>query len=611
MSRLNPMNYLTQASDMDTRLGFGDMQAIMADPSLFGSPGTKDQPWSRTAPKSREWYEDWSATLGEVPENQIYPDTSSVGVLNADMITMINTAFSVEQTEYATWRDLAHMDENDGYVSTALDTIADAALGVERGGVKYLQQPFTIQVRKPRDETDIDLEAIPRIINDMCKRLDLHEQELWQIGRATIQFGNEFREVIIDDNIMSPYQQEGGGGTFDEPLSGCITRFDHRPSWQLWPKFDEKGNRIEGYTQKGRFQGKEQAIEFQEWQIVQFKVGKCARGKGSGLFMNVRRDWKKLQYLEEGLILARITRAYPKLVHKVPVAVQAAGDPEMVQAQIRNYQDSITRKRQAQSTAGKVDSAFNPTDVTTDYYVSKFFYLQPGAAPIETDIQVLEGSATHITDITDILHIRDKIITRSRVPRRYLGIEEKAGSSPQNASSDSEDVQFARVVRTLQRALTAGLKKLFNMELHLNGVLATDDDYDIVWSPISTMDKLTRADIMVKLGQAALQLQQVFDGGLTVDFLVRHVLEFQDRDQDSIVAEITRGQEEHRQKAMEDETQKAMAYNNPDAAEAAGYGPPSQQGEPREPQGGDEESPDEGDEPLDEDEDLEEQLLRR
>ena len=207
------MNYLTQASDMDTRLGFGDMQAIMADPSLFGSPGTKDQPWSRTAPKSREWYEDWSATLGEVPENQIYPDTSSVGVLNADMITMINTAFSVEQTEYATWRDLAHMDENDGYVSTALDTIADAALGVERGGVKYLQQPFTIQVRKPRDETDIDLEAIPRIINDLCKRLDLHEQELWQIGRATIQFGNEFREVIIDDNIMSPYQQEGGGGT--------------------------------------------------------------------------------------------------------------------------------------------------------------------------------------------------------------------------------------------------------------------------------------------------------------------------------------------------------------------------------------------------------------
>jgi len=149
------------------------------------------------------------------------------------------------------------------------------------------------------------------------------------------------------------------------------------------------------------------------------------------------------------------------------------------------------------------------------------------------------------------------------------------------------------------------------MELHLNGVLATDDDYDIVWSPISTMDKLTRADIMVKLGQAALQLQQVFEGGLTVDFLVRHVLEFQDRDQDSIVAEITRGQEEHRQKAMEDETQKAMAYNNPDAAEAAGYGPPGQQGEPQEPQGGDEESPDEGDEPLDEDEDLEEQLLRR
>ena len=545
------------STDFEAASGWGEFTDSMRDPS-FPAPGfdARNTGIGISRPP-RSWYKNWSLVFSQAPENRIFPDTTSVGVINADMITLTNVAFAVEQAEYAVNRDLENMDQDGAYISTALDTISDAAIGIEMSSLTGGNKVPSI---------DTEDERISLIAEDLFKRIGFHRL-LWQAARDTLHFGNSFYEIILDESTQSRYQQ------MNDLPGGCIVRLGPRPWYQMFPRVDLRGNRLEGYVQKGRFQGRDQVIEYDEWQVLHFYVGKLVRCKGTALFSSVRRDYKKLQYLEEGLILARISRSYPKLVFKIPIPVAQAGDADAADKMVKKFQDELTRKRQIHRTSNNLDSVFNPTDVTTDFYVARYFHLQPGSAPIDTEVELLESQGNYATDIADILHLQDKIITRSRVPRRYYGLEEKAGSQQGNNQAGGEDVQFVRIVKTLQWALTDGVRKLVNQELICHGIDPEEAAYEVHWPPVSTVDRLTEADVMVKATTAASQLEQVLASGtLPVGFLLKYIIKFPQEDLDRMVSEIEEGQRQAQEKQMEMETTRAAAYNNPDYAEATGYG---------------------------------------
>jgi hypothetical protein len=317
-------------------------------------PARKREDWrERFKRLGEEWYSKFGELFRLSEEGTTYEDKTSVGVINADITNIVYLPYASEQKAYVTHQDLIKMDGDDAIVSTALDTLMDAALAVERGGIGESDRPFAIETEDP---------DVLKILDELCRRIDLYS-EIWQIGRNGLKFGSEYRELVIDDTEFSSYQRENG------LPPAAIVRFDHRPEHTVWPNLDDKGNKLPGWVQKFRLAAKETAIPFEDWQIVPFLFGEVWAMRGTPLFKSCIRTWKKLQYLEEGLILARLSRAYPKLLHKVLVPIGKGLDPTATRSILDSYRQAIERKRQTNLTKQSTEATFSPLDVTTDLFV--------------------------------------------------------------------------------------------------------------------------------------------------------------------------------------------------------------------------------------------------
>jgi hypothetical protein len=555
---MKPMKQSTDTAwgDLD---GWGSMAAV-------SSPGTMGANRGKLAGllrKPRDWYRSFSEVFTASEENTIYPDVSSVGVLNADFSSIFNIAFAVEQHRYTLHRDLDYMDANDAIISTALDTIVDAALGREKGGVGG-NKPIEIECKDPR---------VVQIIDDLCARVDVYHK-IGPALRQTEKYGNSFWEMQIDDDYMTPTQAEDGG-----ELMGAVTRLDPRPEHQMYPKLDEKGNERGGYTQKGRLQGKDTAIEYEDWQIIHFRTGEIVAGIGTPLFKSIMRTWKKLQYLEEGLVLARLTRAYPCTLHKVLIPVQRGNEAGYIQKELNQYKDRVEKKQIQNLDTGNMEATFNPISAAMSYYVPKLYSVAPGFTPIESEVEILEPSNTALGSFDDLLYHRDKIVCRSRVPRRYLGIEEK--NPPQGDGLNREDVQFARILYAAQDILDQGLRKLFNYELMLHGILPHTVEYTIKFPVITTVDRVSEADLSLKAAQAMATWQDVFAGGLPTEFLVEWLKRSPDQDADELVVQIEEGKKKAADLAADAAAKEASAWQRPQEYGASQQPPPPTGGGPQ------------------------------
>jgi hypothetical protein len=79
------------------------------------------------------------------------------------------------------------------------------------------------------------------------------------------------------------------------------------------------------------------------------------------------RTWKKLQYLEEGLVLARLTRAYPCTLHKVLIPVQRGNEAGYIQKELNQYKDRVEKKQIQNLDTGNMEATFNPISAAMSY----------------------------------------------------------------------------------------------------------------------------------------------------------------------------------------------------------------------------------------------------
>lgn len=482
--------------------------------------------------------------LVKEPSSPIVRDlkvTTETGASDANYASFTDALWRVRHDRKSIYNDLHDMDLNDPLVATALDVIADCATGYEDVDIDAFDWILESNDDKAR-----------KLLDELKGRLDLGS-EAWQITRNFVRNGEEFREVVVDDDDI-------------------IQRFKYLPPYQIMPKFDRFGNKIPGWEQRPETTVPGLVIDFEEWQIVAFVYGARRGWFGSGLLLPARRTWRRLQKVEDGMAIARMTRAYDKLLHKVPV--KADWDTVRVQETLLNYRNNMTKRRGLDSD-GNVVQREKPLEIETDFYI-------PDDGSGKGGIDVLAAQNMQLMNIEDVQHHQDLLLARLKVPRKYMNLSSKKGALTEGGLA-AEDIQFARTLRQVQAVLRAGLRQLGAMALIFQGYDPDRVGLGIRLPKISTEDQLTNAKIQFTFAQAAKLYAEVL-GGLPQELVADKYMELDDDTKEILATFVTdqeskMNEEKSRQRELEDrnfEIDKKIATKRTETGSSSGTNKPSQ-----------------------------------
>ena len=391
----------------------------------------------------------------------------------------------------AVYLDLREMMRNDPIVQRGLKIIADCTVCLEdetKDGFDW-----TMALRNER--------AL-KVLNDMKARLDLGH-EVWQIVFKFVLYGEEFREIVVNDEQL-------------------VTAFNSLPSYSVVPRFDALGNRLPGWDQHPEGLTLNRKLSFDEWQVVPFIFGPKQGFFGTGLMSSARRSWRRLQKLEDGLAIARMTRAYDARVHKVPVKPEWNLIKQL--EAITNYKHSLTRRRGLDS-ENNTFLRDDPLTPETDIYI-------PDDGSKRGGVEVLAAQNMQLMNIEDLRYHQDALLTCLGVPRKYLNLQTK-GSPLSDSSITAEDKQFARSLRHNQATLRGGLLVLARWALLFQGFDADELGVGVRMAKINVDDYLIAAKVQMNLAQAAqIFSQTLLVGGLPPELVMDKYMELNDEEKE-------------------------------------------------------------------------------
>jgi hypothetical protein len=426
--------------------------------------------------------------IGLQPVNNLGSDktlTDMLGTSDTNSMTSIPTQWKVFQDRKSVYLDIEAMDGQDEVVATALDITASNA-------TDFLDdEPSRLQFRS-KDA------RVSKILNDLRTRLELDDSVTWQLARDMAMHGSIFREVVIDAKLMK------------------IVDFKQTLPFQIYPKTNMKGDKQPGWLVKVEqdiYNGGGQSLD--EWQICPFLFGSKRGYLTTPPLAAARRGWYRLNKMEDGMAVARLVRAYDKLVHKIPVQQQWATDD--ILKTIKRYKDAIT-KRKMENNDGSTTQLDAPLDVATDFYM-------PDDGTNRGDVKVLTSNNQQLGNLNDLLYSREKLLVRLKVPISSLQLTsaQKTHISKGGGGVSEAQIEFARHLRNIQAVIRRGYYRLGDMELLLNGIIPTVGLYEVVLRDIDTADPASDAQILLTCAQAAVYFVEAF-GALPTELLASKFL---------------------------------------------------------------------------------------
>jgi hypothetical protein len=248
---------------------------------------------------------------------------------------------------------------------------------------------------------------------------------------------------------------------------------------------------------------------FWEYQIVHFSFGYPERGTPytTPYLAPIITVWKRHMAKLDSIGLQRLTKAFEKTIHKIPIALNTPIDKQ--QETIKSYIDNLTKDVSATfdvtNSDFSISSRQKPNAITTEYYIPRHF-TQDGKI-VDSDIEVKDTTPTGIKELADIELDIKMIITALDVPMHYLPIQVGQRAFV-DKTSDKADESFAYRVKNLQLSVIKGLRYLCDLQLLLSGIDPKSVQYELalpVIRPSSTKDS---AEIdSIRTNTAKIQLE--------------------------------------------------------------------------------------------------------
>lgn len=394
---------------------------------------------------------------------------SGKGSAFATSSDQMSNMFRVSRERTQTHADLDYMFDSSEIVSFGHKTYADRATGIDDSALDVLQVSVEPQTQNPNPANTSTVKKAQFEINTLIDRADLRP-ELWQIDLHTPLFGNEFREVLLDQN------------TFD------IMGLKQLPEHTMWPNLDKMGTRIPGYQQRLDSVYSEAPINFAENEILHFTWGRIKSGLGTPQLSCARTNWNRFNLSMDMLAIARV-EMQARYDHAVAVTPNAGFNAW--QESIEAYKKNMTSLDHFNEKSLSIEKWKLPTSILRHFF-------RPDDGSGRGGIQILDPQNTQLVHLEDIMLSLDLLLSALGIPKRFFPFE---GSTPKlsEGGGTAEDRHFACLIMALQMVTKRGLKQLFDLQLALKGIDPTSVRYIIRMADINVTDQLRAAQTKVAL----------------------------------------------------------------------------------------------------------------
>lgn len=194
--------------------------------------------------------------------------------------------------------------------------------------------------------------------------------------------------------------------------------------------------------------------------------------------------WKKLQLLEDAMLIYRISRAAEKRVFQIEVG-------NIPFDQIENYIEQQRAKIKTESIinqqTGEIDLRYRVSALTDDYWLAK-------RGDMMSSIETLPGG-NNLNDIDDVEYIKQQLITSLGVPKAFLQFEDDLEGK---SSASKVDMRFARSIQRIQKIMISEFTKI--AILHLFAKEKYDEseifDFELKMHNPSAIMELGKLEIM-------------------------------------------------------------------------------------------------------------------
>jgi len=317
------------------------------------------------------------------------------------------------------------------------------------------------------------------------------------LAREIVKYGGSFLEIVCAPSgevtrikPMYPHTMQRNEDNFGQLEDVAFTQHDPR-TWAPIAKFAA-------------------------WQIVHFRYQRTFhRMYGTSVLQPVRRVYKQLQLMEDGMVIGRLYRSHVRFAVYVPVEGMSKDDAEEY---IEKLRKKFKRKERYNPTTGRIEAFPTPMGASDDFWIGV-------RKDVQGKVDVLQGQG-NLANIGDVEWFQNKLFAAIKVPKALLGFSDRGSQGGLAGTSmlTEQDVNFARTLRRLQQVLVEGIKLVLRVAALLEGLVVSDEDFDIEFPPISTVDELRNWQIE-QVKATVIQLLYMQCQLVDSDYLYRKVME--------------------------------------------------------------------------------------
>lgn len=358
----------------------------------------------------------------------------------------------ISQERLDLYRDYEEMDEDD-LIASVLDAVAEDATQTDfmTGRIIWVES------------ANKDIEELGN------QRLDAWnaEDNAPGICRETAKYGDCFEYLHLARNL------------------GVVAHEYVSPHY-VW-KYEREG-RLAGFTLSAQPEPTPENLLL-PWQFVHFMrtTGRRYPGVqyGDAWTRPARRLYRKVQMVEDAMILYRIRRAPDRDVYYIDV-----GDapPDQQVAIVRMWKRLFKKNISYDAQTGILRGELNPLSYDEDIF-------WPTKEGNNSRVDRLNGSS-NVGDIFDVELLMNRMFAALRAPKDYFGFGE-SGVFDRGKSLEQQDVRWARGIKSIQRACTRGYARALQIDLALRGVDPTlsENRFVVRMCPVSAIDETQRAEL--------------------------------------------------------------------------------------------------------------------